>query len=91
MAIHGGHQGIADAADERVSALLARLRVVAVEGGLLLSLEHSRLMIGKNSAFPAGTWQSMVVVPVEVGIPTRNQTGPNCPVLQSLGPDQVEG
>ncbi len=37
---------------------------------------------GKNSAFPAGTVHSRVSV-VGANAPTRNQTGPDCPALQS--------
>src|SRR5262249_3510320 len=45
------------------------------------SVEHSALMTGKNSAFPAGTLQLPTAIPDALMTPVRNQTGPGsaCP------------
>src|SRR5262245_30922228 len=40
-------------------------------------------MIGKRTAFPAGTSQARVIADF-TGEPARNQTGPDCPLAQSV-------
>src|SRR2546422_4602757 len=57
------------------------------------SVEHSTLMIGKNSAFPAGTVQSRTAVPDTLMTPVRNQTGPSCALapLEQLPPSSKNG
>jgi hypothetical protein len=48
--------------------------------------EHSKLRIGKKSAFPVGTVQSRVAVPETLITPVRNQTDPDCPLAPLAQP-----
>src|SRR5213593_3927160 len=69
----------------------AQLRKSASVVRLPSRVEHSVLIVGKNSALPAGTEQCRSATPTTVPegstvvekVPPKNQTGPLCPALQS--------